>query len=557
MGHITELAKGGIHGLGVDINNHFKPHYSIMPDKLGTVDMLLEEASKVDQVILAGDDDREGTAICWHVADRISSLNKPCLRAKFKTITEKGVKDGLKNAAPIDMNEVNAQKTRQILDRIVGFTASPFLMNTFGGILSAGRVQSVVTGLVIEREKEIKSFVPEAFWTIKGQFTDGTTPFSANFSRRITEEEDAKTTIAAIHDTKAFVVTSVIADDEKRAVPAPLVTSTLQKTMSKNHGIQPDETMKAAQSLYENGRITYLRTDSVRASDDAIEEAREYLKDNNHVIPKKAWVHKNKDAAQDAHECLRPTDVTKETYPSLSKGEAKVYDVIRRYFLASQMNPVVYSTLKVSFVAEQDKNIEFKASGKALKDPGFYAIMGVSDAQKIEIPSLSKKDKLSPVAPALLEKKMTQPPPRYTNHSLIDTMEKKGIGRPSTYAESVTKITARNYVDMVGSTYRATDLGMKISSTLEQFFSFMDVNFTAEMEKKLDLISEGKIDAETMLTEFYPGYKKELQAAYEANGAIFCEKCGEPMVTRTTKDKSSQFLACSGYPKCRNSRNLP
>jgi DNA topoisomerase I len=558
-GHITELSKGGKHGLGVDIENDFKPHYSLLPDKVSTLDMLIGEASKADEIILAGDPDREGSAICWHIADRLSQLNKPMRRAKFKEIKKSVVLKAIKDATDLNLNEVNAQKTRQILDRIVGFTASPFLMNAFGGKLSSGRVQSVVTKMVIEREDEIKSFVPENYWVITGAFTDNLNPaFSAKLDKKISSQADADKTYSSVLSVKDFFVSAVSMDDEKRAAPPPLVTSTLQRTMSKNHGLAPDETMKAAQTLYEGGHITYLRTDSVRASDEAISEVRDYIVNTHELsIPKKPLVYKNGDAAQDGHECLRPTNIEMQSNPSFSPEEAKVYEVIWKYFVCSQMPPAIYSTLKLTIESSTDPSIKFKASGKTLKEPGFYQLMGVSDSQRIEMPFLKQGDKLFPSGTkfASMDKKTTQPPARYSYDNLIKEMESKKIGRPATYADLLIKLSARDYVEMKGKIFYATPLGKKVTDSLNESFSFMDYGFTADMEKKLDLVEAGTLSPLDMLKSFYPNYKKELNSAYEKIGAVFCEKCGSPMAIRTSK-AGSEFLACSGYPKCKNSRNI-
>lgn len=559
-GHITDLAKGGRFGLGVDVENNFKPHYVLMEDKIDTLDTLLGAAKKVDQIFVASDPDREGEAIAWHLAQRLADVGKPIKRMVFNEIKKAKLQQAVKDVRDIDMNLFHSQEARRILDRLVGFMASPFLMNFFGPKLSAGRVQSVVTRMVIDREREIEAFVPEEFWTIQVMLSkDGKTEFATKFTGRPTDQAtamSAKTQLSA----NSYVVSEVTADEEAKYPQPPLVTSTLQRIMSKERGMSADRTMKAAQGLYEAGYCTYIRTDSVRVGDEAVQEVRNWLTTNKHPIPKKAPVYKNKDAAQDAHECIRPSDLTLtpgDNFAIIDPDEKLVYETLWKHFVASQMNPAVYDTLKVTAHVQGDKAAEVKASGKALKSKGFLEILGVEDNSKIEIPLLHVGDicQLSGKIPVQLEKKSTQPPARYSEDKLIKELVNKNIGRPATYAELLSKITARNYVEKKGQVFHATDLGKKITDELLQFFTFMDYDYTAKMEQQLDEIESGQVDHINMLKKFFPDFKKELDKAYLGHGATMCSKCGSPMSVRTTKT-GDKFLGCSGYPKCKNTVNL-
>jgi DNA topoisomerase I len=562
-GHIADLAKGGRFGLGVDVDNDFKPHYVLMEDKISIVDDLINAAKKVDQILIASDPDREGEAIAWHLAKRLEDVGKPIKRVVFGEIKKSVVQKAIKSPRDVDINLFHSQEARRILDRLVGFMASPFLMNFFGPKLSAGRVQSVVTRMVIDREREIEAFVPEEFYTIQASLTkDGTQGFMTKYSGRPTDGPTAEAMRLKLAATGAqYVVSEVNSDPEAKYPQAPLVTSTLQRIMSKEHGMSADQTMKAAQALYEAGYCTYIRTDSVRVGDEALEEVRKWLTDNKYQVPKKALVYKNKEAAQDAHECIRPSDLSllpNSNYAIIDPNEKLVYETIWKQFVASQMLPAIYDTLKITAHVHGDKTAEVKASGKALKDKGYLEILGVQDDSKIEIPSLLVGDilQLFGKSPVKMDKKQTQPPPRFSEDKLIRELDNRNIGRPATYAELLSKITLRNYVEKRGSVFHATDLGKKITDELLLFFTFMDYDYTAKMEKQLDEVEAGKVNHIDMLKKFYPDFKKEMDKAYVQHGATMCEKCNSPMAVRTVAKTGEKFLACSGYPKCRNTRNF-
>lgn len=562
VGHITELAKGGNFGIGIDIENDFKPRYILMKDKVEVLDKLLAAAKKCDNILLGGDNDREGTAICWHLQQRLLDTDKPMKRMIFNKIKKDALLKGIKEAADIDMRIVHSQEARRILDRIVGFMASPFLMNFFGPKLSAGRVQSVVSRMVIDREQEIDVFIPEVFWTIQVALTkDKKEGFQTKYSGRpidLKTAEAMKNKLAA--QNAQFVVSEVVADVENKSAPAPLITSTLQRIMSKEYGMGADRTMKAAQSLYEQGYISYIRTDSVRVGEEEITAVRKLLEDKKLPIPKKPNIFKNKDQSQDAHECLHPTELEllpEDNFAIIDPDEKAVYEIVWKYFVASQMMPATYQTLKMTAHIQGDKTAEVKASGKALSSKGYLEMLGGDDNSKIEIPMLKVGDILSHFGkyPVKMEKKETQPPPRYSEDKLLKELEAKNIGRPATYADLLSKITSRNYVEKKGNVYHATPLGKKITNELTKFFTFMDYNYTAKLEKQLDEIESGKLDHIEMLKKFYPDFKLELDQAYLGHGGCLCEKCGSPMATRKTKTGTT-FMGCSAWPKCNSTKNI-
>lgn len=557
-GHIADLAKGGSHGLGVDIDNGFKPKYILMEDKVATLNELMQDAKKCDQIFVASDPDREGEAIAWHLSERLKDIGKPIKRMVFNEIKKDKLLKAVQEVRDIDMNLFHAQEARRILDRVVGFMTSPFLMNFYGPKLSAGRVQSVVTRMIIDREEEINNFVPETFFNIHVTLSNGVNSFTTKYSERLTDQQKAEIIRDQLNKSATYVVSEVLSAEEKVSPSPPLVTSTLQRIMSKLHGVGADKTMQAAQALYEMGFCTYIRTDSVRVSDDALIDVRNWLKDNKYSLPKKPNVFKNKNDSQDAHECIRPSDLsTLPDTPSIIDPDQKlVYETIWKYFVASQMLPAVYSTLKVTAHVQGHPELQVKTSGKALKSLGYLEILGNSDNSQIDIPNLNKGDLLQLFGntPVKLEKKQTQPQPRFSEDKLLKELESKNIGRPATYADLLSKVTTRNYVEKKGNVYHPTDLGKKITNVLIKHFNFMDYNYTSKMENLLDEIETGKVNRTEMLSKFYPEFKSQLDKAYLHHGGQLCDKCGAPMVERNSKN--GKFLACSKYPKCINKKNI-
>jgi DNA topoisomerase I len=557
MGHIMDLAKGGTKGIGIDVNNNFKPYYTILKDKLAVVDNIINAAANVDEILLCTDEDREGHRIAYDLSQVLKSTGKPMFRAEFNEITKSGIEKGIKNKHEINMNIVRAQEARRILDRIVGFMVSPYLINTYGQGLSAGRVQSVAVRMIVDREDEIKDFKPEEYYNIHCKFlTNNKEIFIAKFEPKISTITDANNIISIIKEKNDFYVAKVQSQKKKEKPLPPLTTAKLQQYMAKKYGLDADTTMRSAQNLYENGYCTYIRTDSTRASDDAIKDVRKYLKEIKFDVPKTANIYAAKGSAQDAHECIRPTDISSTPENLFLSGNDKlVYTAIWQHFLASQMESAIWNTLSVKIVSRSDKKLSFKVSGKALEYKGFLEIFGNIELSKIEMPNLKENDNLF-VSDIKSEQKYTQPPPRYNNSSFLKELEDRQIGRPSTYAEIIKKISNRNYVEFNGTTYRATDLGKKITDILTNLFEFMQYDYTADLEKKLDEISNGNIELLNVLKEFFVPFKKKLDAAYVSAGNSICEKCGCPMVLRTNSKDQTQFRACSGWPKCKNNVSI-
>ena len=549
-GHMVDLPKNK---LGIDINNDFKVKYVIMDDRVKALDEIIDACEYVDKIILASDPDREGCAISYHLRELLKSTGKPIQRCMFKEITKEIILNEIKNPKDIDMNTFHAQEARRVLDRIVGFTVSPFLMNYFGPNLSAGRVQSVVVRMVVDKEKEIASFKPEEYWNLTASLTDGKKSFIAKYDGKLkNKEETEKVKNDLLSKDVVFTVTSVTAKDKSEGPNPPLNTANLQKILSKDYGLSIDRTMKAAQNLYENGWVSYIRTDSVRMSDDALVALRKFLKENCLPMPKKANVYKTKEEAQDAHECIRPTNVNQkpENANGIGADEKKVYEAVWKHFVSSQMTPAVYATLEVKISSSTKQN--FKVSGKALKDPGYLVIFGEQDLGAIQIPVLTAKQIvfLTGTNPIVTEQKHTQPPGRFSESKLVDELERREIGRPSTYAETINKITNRGYVEKKGVIFHPTELGKKITNILVDLFPFMDYKYTADMERKLDDIEGGKLKKLDMLKEFFVPFKQQLNNAYNKQGATFCDKCGEPMILRKNAKNGDTFQGCSAYPAC-------
>lgn len=557
FGHICDLAKGGKFGIGVDTNNNFKPHYLLMKDKIETLNNIINAADKSELILLAADPDREGEAIAYHLYKYLLSTNKPIKRIKFGEITKNTVLKSIKNMQDIDLNLVKSQEARRILDRIVGFLVSPYLINHYGPNLSAGRVQSVAVRMITDREKEIESFKPDEFWNIFAKFKkqDGC-EFLTKFNGRPKIKTEVDNIINNIKKQDEFYVSSIAKQDKKEKPPPPLTTAALQQYMAKEYSFEPDRTMKAAQNLYENGFCTYIRTDSTRSSEDSIESVREWLINNKFDIPKKHNKYETKSSAQDAHECIRPTSMKNDLNNSILSGDDKnVYKAIWEHFIASQMNHAIWNTLNVLVHARADKKIAFNVSGKALSYKGYLEIFGPVDPGKIEIPNMVEGEILNLVNNSIKsEQKFTKPLPRFNDASILKELENRQIGRPATYAEIIKKISNRNYVEKSGNTYRPTDLGKKITNILVNLFKFMEYDYTSNLEKQLDDIADGRIDSINMLNSFFIPFKSKLDEAYKNMGGSTCDKCGGQMITRINSKDKTKFISCNMYPRCRNSK---
>ncbi|MEE0801252.1 MAG: type I DNA topoisomerase [Gemmiger sp.] len=587
MGHIRDLPASS---LGIDIENGYTPKYITIKGKNALVKELKAEAKKAEAVYLATDPDREGEAISWHLANVLGLDPAAPNRVTFDEITKKGIQEGMAHPRAIDMDLFNAQQARRELDRLVGYKLSPFLWHKVRKGLSAGRVQSVAVRIIRDRELEIERFRPEEYWNIDANLHPQNS--SAAFSARLTAtadgtklavktKEQADTILAAL-DGKSYTVAKVDKGQRRRQPPPPFITSTLQQDASRALGFAATRTMRAAQRLYEGmevagygqiGLITYMRTDSLRIADEAAAAAKTFIEKNwgaPYVCPKKrVWKSRSATAAQDAHEAIRPSmpDLTPEQAErSISGDEAKLYRLIWSRFMASQMADCVMDTVSATVRAG---DYLFRASGFHVTFEGFTALYEEStdDKQKKEtaLPPLEEGQTLV-LGKLSAEQKFTQPPPYYTEAALIHALEENGIGRPSTYAPIITTIVDRGYVEKDQKKLRTTPLGQAVNQVmLEQFPDIVDPTFSAEMEKKLDVVEAGKADWVQTVDEFYRGFAKSLENAEKNMEGKrvkvediptdeICEKCGRPMVIKS--GRYGKFVACSGFPECRNAHPI-
>ena len=585
MGHLRDLPKSK---LGVDIDNDFEPQYINIKDKESLIKEIKKKAKASDHVYLAGDPDREGEAISWHLAQLLGLDMNDKNRVTFNEITKSGIDAGMSNPRTIDLNLVNAQQARRILDRIVGYKLSPFLWRKIRRGLSAGRVQSVAVKMICDRENEIRAFVSQEYWSIDGMFfANGS---KKAFAAKVDTVDGVKPDLKSKADADAvlkrldgaeFVVDKVKKSVRKKNPAAPFTTSTLQQEASRRLGFQGRRTMKAAQELYEGldikdmgptGLITYMRTDSLRISDEARAAAYDFIKEKygDAYIPEKPRVYKTKGSAQDAHEAIRPTNpaITPELVKAsgVTNDQYKLYKLIWERFIASQMANCTMDTMSVDIAAN---GVMFKATGYSVKFDGFTVLYEESKDEEEEkknvLPPLAKGDKLIPKE-ILGNQHFTQPPPRYTEATLVKAFEETGIGRPSTYVTTVTTIINRNYVERDGKQLKPTSLGEVTNELMsEHFDKIVDVKFTANMEKSLDDIESGKIGWVKTLQKFYKEFDSELGTAEkemegkrvkvpdEATDEV-CEVCGKPMVIKI--GRFGKFMACSGFPDCKNTKRI-
>jgi DNA topoisomerase-1 len=549
FGHIYDLSKGhGKDDIGINIADGFKLKYEILSDKKDKIKAIIDVARTADEIFVASDLDKEGEAIAFHVAEQLAFLNKPLKRIVFNEITEKAIRHAIANPCGFDQNMYSAQQGRRAIDRVVGFLVSPYISQKLGDKLSAGRVQSVCLRLISDREEEINTFVPESFFNISATLFKSE-KFVAKYPARVNKEDEANR-IKSDLDSSTYIIDDVQSKQMPRKAPPPLITSTLQQEASTKLKFGGERTMKAAQTLYESGFITYLRTDSVRNSADSILEVREYLTKNGFNIPSSPNEFKNKDKAQDAHEAIRPTHI--DQHPdkvALIGDEQKIYNLIWRMFVASQMSPALFDVVKVTVGAS--KGHKLLAEGKILRDDGWMFMVKefLKKDKDVVLPPLSVGDVVELVPPKVkLEKSQTKPPPRYTEASLIAELDRKEIGRPSTYATIIAKISNRKYVKNTAAGFLPTDLGKQVSNDLKASFSFMDYLYTANMEKSLDQIAEGKLDYLSMMTKFFDEFKAEFQKARGSQGqptGVPCPKCGGETVLR--KSIYGFFAGCVKY----------
>ena len=577
MGHIRDLPKSK---LGVNIENDFEPEYINIRGKGDLIKELKKEAAKAKKVYLATDPDREGEAIAWHLAHILELDEKEKNRVTFNEITKGTVQESMKNPRTLDKNLIDAQQARRVLDRIVGYEISPLLWKKVRKGLSAGRVQSVAVKLIVDREKEIEDFVPEEYWNIYAILSDEKTKtkFEAKFIGKngkkidLKNEEQVKEILKEIEEEKFFV--KDIKKNEKKRNPAPpFTTSTMQQEASRKLGFSLKKTMSVAQGLYEGvkigdrghtGLITYMRTDSTRISEVARSAAKKHIEE---VYGKNYYenrYYKTKADSQDAHEAIRPSyiELTPDSIKEdLTNDQYKLYKLIYNRFIASQMHAAIFDTVSVDIDCGTNN---FKANGQKLKFKGFMTLYVEGNEENEEnIPELNtgeelKKEKMDP------KQSFTEPPPRYTEASLVKTLEENGIGRPSTYSPTITTILERRYIEREQKQLVPTELGKVVNGLLESYFdNIMNVDFTADIEKDFDSIAEGKEEWKKTIRDFYKPFSKELDKAQkelehvkleEEVSDIPCDKCGRMMVIKY--GRYGKFLACPGYPECKNTKPL-
>ncbi len=592
LGHIKDLPKKD---LAVDVENGFQPRYEVIEGKKKLIADLKQTAKKVEDVYLAADPDREGEAICFHLQEELGGGKKPprIYRVMFNEITKKAIEKAFEKPGQVSINLVEAQQARRVLDRLVGYKISPLLWDKVRRGLSAGRVQTVALRLIVEREREIRAFVPKEYWTVDADLNAKKAPvLTARLNRiggenaEIGNQEQSDAILAAL-DGAEYVVKSVGTREKKRNPVAPFITSTLQQEASRKLRFSVKRTMGLAQRLYEGiemgkegavGLITYMRTDSTRVSDDAVKDARDFIAERygREFLPAGPNIYKSKKDAQDAHEAIRPTsmafapDVIER---HLVEDEMKLYRLIWNRFVASQMMPALYdqTTIDVSASGKNGVDYTFRATGSVLKFEGFLKVYQEGKDQSDEedeelkhrLPLVTEGEilRLKAIRP---EQHFTEPPPRYNEATLVKRLEADGVGRPSTYASILSTIQEREYVKKESNRFTPTELGMVVTDLLlESFDDIFDVKYTARMEEELDEIEDGKLDWREAMSEFYQRLDGDIKHAeehmtdikrMEKPTGLTCEKCGKPLVIKWGKHGS--FIACTGYPECTYTREL-
>lgn len=570
MGHVRDLPKSQ---LGIDIENDFEPKYINIRGKADLIKKLKTEAKSVKRVYLATDPDREGEAIAWHLAYILGMDDNSTCRIAFNEITKNGIQSAIKEPRKLDKDLIDAQQARRALDRIVGYKISPLLWKKVRKGLSAGRVQSVAVRLIIDREEQIENFVPEEYWTLDAELLSGRKKFDSKFwgegDKRldITSEVQMNEILDYLEDKK-YIVKDVRTGEKKRNPAPPFTTSTLQQEASRKLGFAIKKTMSLAQGLYESGLITYMRTDSTRISEEARSMAKEQIVKTFGAEYYENRYYKTKKDAQDAHEAIRPTYLNvlpSEIKEKYSYDQYKLYKLIYERLLASQMAAAVYNTTSVDIEAGK---YMFRANGSKLKFNGFMALYVEGNDDNLEekdviLPDLKigAEVKLKELIPS---QHFTEPPARYTEASLVKMLEEKGIGRPSTYAPTITTILERRYVEKEKKILYPTELGIIVDKLLkDNFKDIVNVEFTAQMEEKLDDVAEGKVKWKAILEDFYPPFEKNLKEVEEKIGKVEikdeetdipCEKCGRMMVIKM--GRFGKFLACPGFPECRNVKSI-
>jgi len=579
VGHIKDLPKSK---LGIDIDNDFEPQYITIRGKGDLLKEIKDESQKAGRVLLATDPDREGEAIAWHLQNAMRIPADAKCRVEFNEITKDAVKKAIKQPRPIDLNRVNAQQARRVLDRLVGYNLSPLLWSKVRKGLSAGRVQSVVVRLICEREQEIRDFVPEEYWTIeallqtKGKASLNSRLVSYRGEKITIPNEQEKNRIVAELANQDFIVLEVEKKEKRKKPLPPFITSTLQQESSKRLNFFSQRTMRVAQELYEGleigkegtvGLITYLRTDSTRVSSVAQEEAIAFITEHfgKEYAPSEPNQYKSRKTSQDAHEAIRPTSVyrTPESVkPYLTRDQYRLYKLIWERFVSSQMTPAVYDTISVYIKAG---DYLFRSTSSQLKFAGYLKVYNDQEEEEVKnyIPPLEINEKLE-LESLQPEQHFTQPPPRFTEASLVKLLEEKNIGRPSTYAPIIDTILKRHYVERQNKQFVPTELGFIVVDLLkDNFNNIVEVEFTAKMEEELDLIEEGQMEWRQVIREFYEPFAEDLQKAQQRIEKVEikdeeagkdCPQCGRPLLIKY--GRFGKFLACSGFPECRHTESI-
>lgn len=581
VGHVRDLPKSS---LGIDVENNYKPKYITIRGKGPVIKELKSEAKKANKVYLATDPDREGEAISWHLSYILGLEEDELIRIEFNEITKEAVSNAIKKPRAINKDLVEAQQARRILDRLVGYKISPLLWKKIRKGLSAGRVQSIAVKLICDREKEIENFIPEEYWSIKAIFNNENDKFEANFYGQLDGEDEIKMDLKTKNEVDAILteienkkynIYEIKKGSKKRNPYPPYTTSTLQQDASKRLGFSTKKTMMIAQQLYEGidvkgegtlGLITYIRTDSIRISKEALKNADDFIVDNfgkKYSSGGRQFKNKKSGEVQDAHEAIRPTSINRipnEISESLTKDQYKLYKLIWERYVASQMSPALYETMTVKI---QCGKYLFRSSGSSLKFDGFLKIYGniEQDEEELNISLLKEGEevKLNCLEP---NQHFTQPPASYSEATLIKTLEELGIGRPSTYSPTISTILSREYVVLENKYFKPTELGILVTELLEEYFKdVINEEFTAQMEEKLDEVADGKYSWVSLVDDFYTNFSKVLKIAEEEIEKIeikeevtdvICEKCGRNMVVKY--GRYGKFLACPAYPECKNTK---
>ena len=580
-GHVRDLPKSQ---MGVDVDNNFEPRYITIRGRGEILDRIRKMARTASKIYLATDPDREGEAISWHLAYVLGIDASEACRVEFHEITSKAVKSAIKVARPIDMDLVNAQQARRVLDRLVGYKISPLLWQKVKKGLSAGRVQSVATRMICDREREIEEFVPEEFWVLTGRFRCAGAELGARLitlggeQEHVSTREEAERALELIR-AQSYRVSAVRRGEKRKNPAAPFTTSNMQQEASRKLGFTTQKTMQIAQQLYEGvelagegmqGLISYIRTDSTRVSDEAVAAVRDMIgqRYGAEYLPETPNTYKSRKTAQDAHEAIRPTDVSRvpeSIKDSLTRDQFKLYKLVYSRFVSSQMTPAVYDTLSVDIAGGP---VVMRFTGTRKKFAGFTVVYEESVDDEVEekdvrLPDITEGMELE-LTDAQGDQRFTQPPPRYTEASLVRELEEKGIGRPSTYAPTITTIIARGYIARENRRLMPTELGTIVTDLMKQYFSnIVDLTFTANMEEELDEVEEGKRDWHAVIGEFYGPFSETLENA-EKNmekvqivdqvSDVVCDKCGAMMVYKM--GRYGKFLACPNFPECRNTKAL-